>query len=666
MQETTNHDKKRIYAIALGLFLLFSIAAGRYWYIQVSEEGLWTKRADRQQHRVVQEGFRRGTIFANSALIPHRVADPQPLVIDVQKYHLYIDPLMIPEEAKKEMARHLLAVTETKECDKKRFITSFFRQSRSRKIASFLGSEQRDAIILWWQDFAKKHQIVRNALFFVDDFQRSYPFGPMLGQVLHTIRGGKDEKTMQGVPTGGLELQYNKYLQGKPGKKILAHSPRHVLEMGTIVECPQDGADIYLTVNHELQALMENELAMGVEKAQAKGGWAIMMDPYTGEILACAQYPFFDPRRYSDYFNKPELIEDTKVKAITDANEMGSMMKPITIAIALKANKELKKRGEAPLFDPQEKIAVSDGTLPGRRKKMTDVHLHYFLNMEMGIWKSSNIYMAKLADRIVKRMGNQWYRDQLALFGFGSKTGIELPCEVEGLLPRIGKCHPNGALEWSTPTPYSLAIGHNIQVTTMQIMRAYALFANGGYLVKPTLVKKIVTKSPDGCEEVAYESKPELSQERIIDPDVLQEVVKAMKFTTKKGGSAFRADIWGYTEAGKTGTAEKVINGHYSKDHNLCSFIGFAPIHKPRFVLIVAIDEPAPLFIPGFGKNSRGGQCAAPVFREIGKRALAVMGVPPDDPCGYPVGDPRHDKSKSDWYKETEALRELYEKWNKK
>lgn len=666
MQKTTNHDKKRIFAIALGLFFLFSVALGRYWYIQVTEERIWSKRADQQQHRVVSEGFRRGSFFSNTDIVSHHFPLEQPFVVDVQKYHLYIDPLMIPEEAKKEMARDLLLFTDTKGINKKTFITSFFRHSRSRKIACWLDQEQRDNIIVWWQAFAKKHKIVRNALFFVDDYQRSYPFGPMLGQVLHTIRASKEEKTLQGVPTGGLELQYNSYLGGHPGKKILAHSPRHVLEMGSILEYPQEGADIYLTVNHQIQAVVEDELAKGVVKAQAKSGWAVMMDPYTGEILAFAQYPFFDPRKYADYFNDPKLIEDTKVKAITDAFEVGSLMKPVTVAIALKANKELRKKGEPLLFDPKEKIAVSDGTLPGRRKKMTDVHLHYYLNMDMGIQKSSNIYMAKLADRIVKRLGNPWYREQLALFGFGSKTGIELPCEVEGLLPRIGKCHPNGALEWSTPTPYSLAIGHNIQATTLQLVRTFAIFANGGYLVKPTLIKKIVKKDPEGGQEVVYQMKPELSKEPIIDKDILQEVVKAMKYTTKPGGSAFRADIWGYTEAGKTASTEKIVNGTYSKAHNVSSFIGFAPLSKPRFVLIVTIDEPAPLFIPGFGKNSRGGQCAAPVFREIGKRVLTLMGVLPDDPAGYPSGDPRRDSQKADWHKEVAKLQELYDQWNKK
>ncbi len=664
MNQTTNHDKKRYLIVAIVLFTLFSLAVSRYWYIQVAQKNMWEKRADNQQHRIVQEGFRRGAFYSNTEVFRHHVQSQQPFVVDVQKYHLYIDPLMIPEEAKKEMAQNLLTLTSGKGIEKKQFIRAFFKRSRSRKIACFLDQSERDSIIHWWDIFAKKNHLVRNSLFFVDDFQRSYPFGPMLGQILHTVRSNKDEKTQQGVPTGGLELQFNAFLQGRPGKKSLVHSPRHVLEMGSIIEYPQDGADIYLTINHQLQALVEDELAKGVVKAQAASGWAIMMDPYTGEILAWAQYPFFDPRKYAEYFNNTMLVENTKVKAITDAYEVGSMMKPITISIALKANEELKKKGEVPLFDPAEKVAVSDGTLPGRRKKMTDVNLHHYLNMEMGIQKSSNIYMAKLVDRLVKRMGNAWYRDQLTHFGFGLKTGIELPCEVEGLLPRIGKCHPNGALEWSVPTPYSLAIGHNIQATTLQILRAYAIFANGGYFVKPTLIKKIVKNKYDGSSEILYEMKPELSKEPVLDSGILKNVVDCMKYTTKKGGSAFRADIWGYTEAGKTGSAEKVIKGVYSKDHNLCSFIGFAPLSKPRFVLVIAIDEPAPIYIPGFGKNSRGSQCAAPVFREIGKRALAIMGETPDDPHGYPVGDPRHDPLKADWYPETVKLTSLYNQWN--
>jgi cell division protein FtsI (penicillin-binding protein 3) len=141
--------------------------------------------------------------------------------------------------------------------------------------------------------------------------------------------------------------------------------------------------------------------------------------------------------------------------------------------------------------------------------------------------------------------------------------------------------------------------------------------------------------------------------------------VRAMKFVTKPGGSASKADIFGYTEAGKTATSEKIVNGTYSKKCNISTFIGFAPVKEAQFVLLVAIDEPEFKYIPGVGKNQLGGNCAAPAFREIGLRTLHYLGVEPDDPYGYPVGDPRRDAMKADWVKETQQLKELYEQWNK-
>ena len=137
-----------------------------------------------------------------------------------------------------------------------------------------------------------------------------------------------------------------------------------------------------------------------------------------------------------------------------------------------------------------------------------------------------------------------------------------------------------------------------------------------------------------------------------------------MKYITKPGGTAPKADIWGYTEAGKTATSEKIVDGTYSKRDHISTFIGFAPLSNPRFVLMIAIDEPEFKFIPGMGKNQHGGNCAAPAFREIGLRTLQYLGVEPDDPYGYPAGDPRRDADKADWMKEIKALKELYSQWN--
>jgi cell division protein FtsI (penicillin-binding protein 3) len=246
------------------------------------------------------------------------------------------------------------------------------------------------------------------------------------------------------------------------------------------------------------------------------------------------------------------------------------------------------------------------------------------------------------------------------VFGFGQKTNIDLPAESTGLLPTPGKLHPNGKLEWSLPTPYSLAIGHNVLANSMQLARAYAIFANGGLAVQPHLIRKVVKDGKTLVDNTAYRaSRP------VLSPSIARRVVRSMKYVTKEGGSSKRADILGYTEAGKSGTAEKIIDGNYAKDHNISSFVGFAPAENPRFVLIVSLDDPERKVIPGVGKHQLGGVCSGPIFREIATKTLEYLGVTPDDPYGMAPGDPRRDPKRADWMPEVQALRELYEQWNR-
>jgi cell division protein FtsI (penicillin-binding protein 3) len=212
-----------------------------------------------------------------------------------------------------------------------------------------------------------------------------------------------------------------------------------------------------------------------------------------------------------------------------------------------------------------------------------------------------------------------------------------------------------------------LAFGHNILANSVQMLRAYAILANGGFDVKPTLVRKITRKNQDGTTTILLDnSKPERKEsfKRLLEPQIVEQIVPIIKLVTKPGGTAYKADILGYTEAGKTGTSEKIVNGVYSKNHFISTFVGFAPAHEPRFVLLIAIDEPEAGYIPGVGKNHMGGNCAAPAFREIGTRTLQYLGVEPDDPHGYPSGDPRYDKDKADSVKKILELKELYKHWN--
>ncbi|MBS0603865.1 MAG: penicillin-binding protein 2 [Verrucomicrobia bacterium] len=660
--------RKRLVWVSLFVFALFSLLIVQFFRIQIIEGEKWTRQAKAQHQLVVTEPFKRGLFYSNTALKLGHPETPQAFVIDVPKFHLYADPNSIPADCKAEVAQKVCSLLNIAGPDAQKIRQNIDRKSRSRKLALWIDKEQCDVLNKWWFQYARSKKIARNALFFVQDYKRSYPFGKLLGQVLHTVREEKDAKTRQSIPTGGLELIFDKVLQGKEGKRLILRSPRHPLETGKILSYPEDGADVHLTINHYLQAIAEEEICKAVKSSNAKGGWAVLMDPRTGEIWALAQYPYFEPQDYRSYFNNPKLQENTKVKAITDPYEPGSTMKPLTIALALKANAELKKQGKKPIFFPHEKVATANGSFPGRSKPIHDTKTHGYLNMYLALQKSSNIYMARMVQRIVDTLGEKWYRSALQeIFGFGVKTGIEIPSESPGVLPTPGKIHPNGKMEWSTPTPFSISFGHNILVSSLQMLRSYAVIANGGYEVRPTLVRKVVRKKRDGTEEVILDNtSPERVQSfrRVLEPEIAGEVIKAMKAVTKPGGTATKGDIQGYTEAGKTATSEKIVGGTYSKKDHISTFIGFAPAKDARFVLLIAIDEPEFKYIPGIGKNQHGGNCCAPAFREIGLRTLQYLGVEPDDPYGYPVGDPRRDETKADWIKETKALRELYQQWN--
>lgn len=663
----SNAPKTRLFILAIFLFTLFAILIAQFYHVQIIEGEKWAKQADRQHYFIIKEPFHRGTFYSNASLKLNHPEIPQKLVVDIEMFHLFADPQSIPSQWKPALCIKLIDQLQIPKEEQKQFRSQFYKKSRSRRLAQWLDKEKKEAILEVWLPFARKHKIPSNALYFTADYKRSYPFGKLLGPVLHTVQDIKDEKTQQAIPTGGLEFQYNSLLKGKQGSRRLMRSPRNSLETGEVLAEPENGADIYLTVNHFIQAITEEELEKGVKHCKAKSGWALMMDPFSGEILALAQYPFFYPSEYQDYFNDPQKIEYTRVKAILDANEPGSVMKPFTVALALKANKILAARGEKPIFHPDDKMPTSDCHFPGR-KNLRDTHFHAFLNMNMAVQKSSNIYVARLVDKIIERLGAPWYKEELHhTLGFGEKTGIELPGESLGMVPTPGKKHPNGALEWSVPTPYSLAMGHNISATSLQLARAYAIIANGGYLVQPTLIRKIVKIRSDGSQQLlldntAVERRKQFP--KVLDADIVDQVAKALKYSTKPGGTCRRAEIWGYSEGGKSGTAQKISEGTYSQTAYCSSFVGIAPMSRPSFVLVVTMDEPEYGYFPGIGKLHHGGTCSAPVFREIAKRSLDYLGIDSDDPFGYPVGDPRHDPQKADWVPEMRKLQEIYEKWN--
>jgi cell division protein FtsI (penicillin-binding protein 3) len=656
LKTSSINQRFRFVCVAIFVFSLFTLLIVQFYKIQIFDHDKWVHVAKSQHQTVVKEPFKRGIFYSNTNLKKGHIEEDQPLVIDVLAYHVHIDPFLIPESFKKEMSDKLCELLKLPQNS----ADHFYKKSRYRRIATMISTKEKEVVEGFWNDYAKKRKLPKNALYFVKDYQRSYPFGKMLGQVLQTVREEKEEKTHQAIPTGGLEVVFHKYLKGSEGSKVILRSPRYEIDSDFLEIPPKDGADVHLTINHILQAIVEEELAKGIRKVHGKSGFAVMMNPFTGEIYAMAHYPFFDPSHYRDYYNDPKKLEETRIKAITDCFEPGSTTKAITLAIALKANQELISRGKKPIFSPKEMMRCDNHMFPGRTQPLKDVTDHKFLNMYMAIQKSSNVYPARLVQHVVETLGPNWYRDQLVnVFGYGEKTGIELPYENPGMVPTPGKKYSNGNYEWSLPTPYSLAIGYNLLVNSIQVVRAFSVFANGGYLVKPTLLRKIVSK-----EGVIVDNTTSRPMKKVLDDAIVKEMVKAMKYTTKPGGGATLGDISGFTEAGKTSTSEKLIAGQYSKTKHFSTFVGFAPVEEPQFVLFVGVDEPEKMYIPGFGTTHFGGKCAAPIFREIGKRTLEYLGVHPDDSYGYPKSDPRSSIQKADWMKEVSQLNELYKKYN--
>lgn len=655
----TAKDFRRLLFLAVFLFLLFCFIVIQFFKLQIIEGDKWSRQAKAQHQFSVVESFNRGRFFSNPELKEGHPEKAVPLVFDVKRYHLFIDPLAIPIDSRDGITSTLAEIFALNGEEKNRLRQQFDKRCRSRRVHMWIEESGKKVVEKWWKPFAKGKKIPRSALYFVKDYQRAYPYGQLLGAVIHTVRDDRDLITHQALPTGGLELFFDSYLQGKAGRRLLLRSPSRSFEGGLLMTHPEDGADVYLSIDHHIQAIAEEEVKRAVKISGAKSGWAVMMNPNTGEIYALAQHPGFDPSDYREYYNDPERVEATRVHAITDCFEPGSTMKPISIAIAMLANEELKRQGKEAIFDPADMMPAYDGTFPGRKRLVHDVGTHRFLNMYLAVQKSSNIYIAKLIKRIIETLGNEWYRRQLEeVFGFGVATGIEFPGESPGLLPTPNKRYSSGRLQWSTPTPYSLSFGYNLLANSIQVMRAFAIIANGGYSVQPTLLKKIVKNG----EVIFDHGKRERKQ--VLSLEISRELICALKAVTKPGGAGVRADIPGYTEAGKTGTAEKVIRGVYSKRRHFGSFIGFAPADHPQFLLYVAIDDPEYRYLPGIGTIHFGGRCAAPPFRRIMQRTFNYLGIPPDDPHGYPRDDPRFNSEKADWNEQVNILKELYTEWN--
>lgn len=416
---------------------------------------------------------------------------------------------------------------------------------------------------------------------------RHYPLGSLMAHVVGFCN-------REGAGCAGIEQRLDGYLRGAPGLVVSERDGRRrEMYHRRRLEIPsQPGADVHLTLDQTIQYIVEKALDQAVERHRAKGAWAIVQRVRTGEILAMASRPAFDPNAYGE-----AEAEALRNRALGYVYEPGSTFKALVIAAAL-------DRG---VVTPEDVVDCEEGVWYYEGRALRDYTPHGDLTVADVLKKSSNIGAAKIA----LKLGAAALEESLRAFGVGRPTGVDLPGEEAGIL--------RGRGQWSALSITRIAMGHEVGVTALQMLNAMSAIANDGRLMRPYVVQRIV----DAEGRAVYEARP-VAEAQPIRSDTAALMRQLLARTTEPGGTGTRAAVPGYTVAGKTGSAQKPIPGGYSHTAHMASFVGVLPAEAPEIALIVVVDEPQPLHT--------GGVVAAPVFREIAEQVARYLRIPPSAP----------------------------------
>ena len=407
-------------------------------------------------------------------------------------------------------------------------------------------------------------------------YRRYYPGGEVTSHVL-----GATDIEDNGLE--GLELAYQSWLTGEPGSpRVVKDRPGNVVEILERIKAPKPGRDLALSLNQHIQYLAFRELNDAVTLHNARAGSVVVLDARTGEILALANTPAFNPNSRATY--TPDRMRN---RAATDTFEPGSTMKPLFVAAAL----------DAGVVQPDTVIDTGPGWFQIGPKRITDTHAKGVMTLGEAIQVSSNIAVAKIA----LEMRGEDYWNLLSRAGLGTPPKSGLPGEAAGRLRPFATWRP---IEKAT-----MSFGHGLSLSLLQLAHAYTAFANNGVMPQLTALRR---------EGVA-------PGKRVMSERVAAQVLGMMEKVTHEGGTAPMARVAGYRIAGKTGTAHKYVNGSYDGKMYISSFVGLAPASDPRLVVAVMLDEPN-------AREYYGGLIAAPVFSKVMAGALRFMALPPDAP----------------------------------
>ena len=549
-------------AAFIGFWML--LVCARLVYLQFSQYETLATRARQQQQNEIETSPTRGELLDRQE---------RQLARSVQTVSLFIDPDGLDTATLDRNAQQIAQSLNLKQAELRRD----FRKAHDNKKRFVWIARRLDA------DVANK--VVELKLPGVQtqlEPKRYYPNGSLAAHVLGYV--GLDGKGL-----GGVEQFYNAKISGEPGQLFVEKDANGKPYEGYEIAA-KPGQTVILTIDQTIQYQAEQALQAAVQQSRAKSGSVIVLDPRSGEILALANAPTFDPNRVSDA--KPETRSNW---ALQNIYEPGSTFKIVAFSAAL----------EKKLARVDERIDCQMGAITVAGRVVHDHKKFGLLTIPEALAKSSNVAAIKLGIRV----GDQTMYDYIRRFGFGSKTGIELPGETNGILRRVDR--------WQPSSIGSIAIGQEVGVTPVQMVAAFGALANDGMRVAPHLIREV----RDAGGNVVYRAQPE--QRRVISAETAI-ALRGMLEGVTLHGTAKKAQLDGYSAAGKTGTAQKIDpkTRSYSSTKFVGSFVGFAPVSNPQVVIIVVIDEPAGAY--------HGGDVAAPVFRAVAEQVLPTLAIEPD------------------------------------
>ncbi|MEP7217697.1 MAG: penicillin-binding transpeptidase domain-containing protein [Bacteroidota bacterium] len=568
-----HRDARRIYLLGGGILLGLMVIAGRLVQIQAVRGDLYAEQARRQyESKVVKQaerGFikdRNGNLLATNGVSTSFAADPRHIENPKKVAQAFAQALGEPYQS--------------------------FYQKISNRTTSFVWLRRKVS--------GAARETLRNieddGLIKLDEPLRHFEYDSLGSQAI-----GATDIDNNGL--NGIELFYNQQLRGTDGYIVMQRDARgrRRPDVDLPQSQPEHGDGLELTLDINIQSIVEDELKKGIARSGAVSGTAIVLDPKTGEILSMASYPTYNPNDLRDASQSA-----IRVRAITDMYEPGSTMKLVTAAAAL----------EEKVVSPEERIDGEGGTFMLASHAIHDDHPGNMMTFREAVEHSSNIVFAKIATRIAPPRFYKYVRD----FGFGIVSGIDLPGEARGDVKKPA--------EFRDGTQAFMAFGYQLAVTPLQLACAYGAVANGGVMMKPHLLKRRLDRDGGVIEEIQPQEIRRVISKSTAD------TLRSLLTDVVENGTGKEARIAGLKVAGKTGTAQQLSGGEYSKEKYNASFVGFFPADDPRITLLVLLDAPS--------NGYYGGQVAAPIFREIARR-IAGVGVPDESPSpSYGSGEIKH------------------------